>query len=217
MKIHTIVIYLSVVFFIASCKGHADLTNPPSLVGVYSNNAEGFKTVTLTLGRNGSGFLGGAVAAVPIRSWGYSSEDKTITIEGLMGDNHSSKSIVLQYNTTTKTLIGDNAPFEQKLKLANDERSQSFLKRWDKIANNDALLVAKQYTKTVKAADNEEFIITTMNTEASIILKSLKNRKFDLKTNDEFFAISYYSHNQMEFQIIQVRKEGDVWKIVDKK
>ncbi|MBT7958104.1 MAG: hypothetical protein HN759_02120 [Akkermansiaceae bacterium] len=216
MKTHAILLSFVPLLFL-SCKGKQEQNNPASLVGVYSNQAEGFQTVTVTLGRNGAGFLSGAVASAPVRTWNYSEKDKTISIEGLFGDGNTSDTMLFVYDPSAKTLKGKGKGFNGTLNLLSDKRSLSFLNRWDKVADKGALDAARDYAQANVAFDKEKLIITTMNTVDPVIKKNLVDRGFSLESNDECFAIIGYSKGQMNHRTIQLRIENSAWKVVQEK
>ncbi len=215
MKTSIIISVLPLLFL--SCQAKQEQNNPASLVGVYSNKAEGFKIVTLTLGRNGAGFLSGAVVNVPVRKWHYDEDNKTVLIEGLFGKDNSPEEIRSIYDPSAKTLKGKDKKFGGVLKLITDKRALSFLNRWDKIPDKDAFAAAREYAKNNVAHDKDKMIITTMNIVDPVIEKYLIGRGFSLNANDECFAITGYSRGQMNQRTVQLRKDGGVWKVVKEK
>jgi hypothetical protein len=97
--------------------------NPDALIGVYSNQAEGFYVETLCLSKDGRGYYFVSVIGVPVR-WTYDAATSKITIKGKLEKNQKVEEVSFIYKPETKTVITNEkavSPEKPELKFLQKE------------------------------------------------------------------------------------------------
>lgn len=100
----------------------------PSVLGVFSNKADGFDTQALILDSNGKGFYLAAVSGVPVR-WKYGPGTNEITLTGPIGANQKAGSFIARFDPAKREfriLDPSGAAGSRPLVHVSDEIPQRF-------------------------------------------------------------------------------------------
>lgn len=208
MRLYGIILFIIFALFPIS-KGEEG-----SPVGIYDNNADGFYQVVLVLGRNGTGFLSGfAGAGLPIGKWTYTKEDSEVSFEISLDKAKAPQTKILKFDPLEKMLTPMGEWDIGVLRKREEEETERYLSRWDRIPNKEALKLAENLSKSppLKSAG---VTVTTMNIKLEEIQEFLRTLEFAIEDTDEVFSIFNVQENLIA--TVHVRLVGGSWKVIKK-
>jgi hypothetical protein len=181
-----------------------------NLVGVYSNKEQGFGTVTIVLGKNGSGDLMHSVGRSPIWGWVYDAKESIVTITGPLGENDRKQSITLLYDKAKQTLAFEKNANSKPLIRINEKELDAYLSLFDVTASAQVIELAQKEALT-RGFGKDSFHVLSLNPSHEALAKQLKEQGFDdTKQGDELVQIQ---KNNRAYTL-QYRKKDDEWLLI---
>lgn len=185
---------------------HRALEKP---VGMYSNKLDGFKIVTIVLGKNGSGNFHYSVGSAPIWSWTYDAKQSIVTLSGPLGKNQEREEMKLVYDRINRTLVFDGEENPIPLVRMASKEIDDYLTLFDVSASPDVLELAKKNAIT-RGFGQSQFSVLSLNPSHAAISKQLKEQGFERLADDEFVQIQ----EKNRACTLQYRRVEEKWQLI---